>query len=468
MVSSNRPNVLQVVFDDLGFADLGMVNGIARTPNVDALARDGAVLSRHYSASPVCAPARASLLSGRYPQRDGVIDTLELRGSDRLSLDVLTVADLLSARGYRCGLVGKWHTGSIGAEYHPLRRGFEHFVGFRGGWSDYWQWTIEKDGARLNADGRHLTDVFIDEARSFVEGQSSDNRPFFLHLALTAPHFPLQPRPGAVDDMLDRGAPNEAVARIWALIEQADEGLGALLSDLRHHGRDRNTLVIVLSDNGPDHGDSGYGPAWRPDTNLRGGKQEVWEGGIRVPAFVVWPNRIPAGHTVDQPTHFCDWLPTVIEAVDGSPIDDDGLDGVSMLPALEGPTPRPSISPRFWQWTRYTPRRAVNAAAADHRWKLVWPPRIEAFAVVPDDSVADEQAHDHAYRDSLLVHAPRRDQTVEPLKPMLFDLLDDPQETIDLSEERPEIVARLGQDYDRWFDDVESDRHRSSPDARST
>src|SRR5689334_11164502 len=143
-----RPNILLIVADDLGYGDLGCFNyGASETPALDQLVREGVSLTQHYSASPVCAPARAGLLTGRYPHRTGAIDTLELRGLDRLALGEVTLADCLGAAGYATGLVGKWHNGAFDRRYHPNARGFSEFVGFCGGWSPYVDYHLDVNGA---------------------------------------------------------------------------------------------------------------------------------------------------------------------------------------------------------------------------------------------------------------------------------------------------------------------------------
>lgn len=191
---ASAPNIVLIVADDMGYGDFGVFNfGASHTPALDHLQSEGLCLDQHYSGAPVCAPARAALLSGRYPHRTGAIDTFEALGTDRLGLGEVTLADLLRRQGCATGLVGKWHNGAFDDRYHPNRRGFDEFVGFRGGWQDYWAWRIDRNGVTEKADGRYLTHVFTEEAVSFLRRHRRER--FFLHLAYNAPHFPLQAPP---------------------------------------------------------------------------------------------------------------------------------------------------------------------------------------------------------------------------------------------------------------------------------
>src|SRR3954447_27058963 len=168
----------------MGYGDFSCFNdGISSTPVLDQLVADGTTLTHHYSSSPVCAPARASLLTGRYPHRTGAFDTLEGRGLDRIRLGERTIAEELAAHGYRTGLAGKWHNGALDQRYHPNQRGFHEFAGFAGGWSDYWNWRLDRNGSHTGSDGSYLTDVLTDEAVGFVHRHQGSGEPFFLYLA---------------------------------------------------------------------------------------------------------------------------------------------------------------------------------------------------------------------------------------------------------------------------------------------
>ena len=191
MTEASRPNIVVVVADDMGYGDLGLFNdGRSSTPHLNALAEEGVCLTQHYSASPVCAPARAGLLTGRYPHRTGAIDTLHGRGLDRIALSELTVADLFRSTGYRTGLIGKWHNGALDPRYHPNARGFDEFAGFSGGASDYYAYTLDLNGTEVEGDGRYLTDVLTEHALAFLRRHA--HKPFFLVVAYNAPHFPMQ------------------------------------------------------------------------------------------------------------------------------------------------------------------------------------------------------------------------------------------------------------------------------------
>lgn len=191
MKQNQHPNVIYILADDMGYGDFGIFSdGSARTPNLDRLVRQGCAMSHCYAASPVCAPARAALLTGRYPHRTGAVDTYEAIGGDRMALREVTLADVYRANGYRTGLIGKWHLGLIGKEYHPCRRGFDTFIGFRGGWSDYYQYKLDRNGILEASDGTYMTDVITEESIRFI--RENREHPFFLHAAYNAPHFPFQ------------------------------------------------------------------------------------------------------------------------------------------------------------------------------------------------------------------------------------------------------------------------------------
>jgi arylsulfatase A-like enzyme len=452
-----RPNIVVVVADDLGYGDLGLFNeGRCHSPHLDALAGAGICLTQHYSGSPVCAPARASFLTGRYPHRTGAIDTLQGRGLDRIALAETTIADHFRAAGYRTGLVGKWHNGAIDPRYHPNARGFDEFAGFSGGFSDYYSYSLDVNGTEVPGDGRYLTDVLTEHADAFV--RRNVRQPFFLLVAYNAPHFPMQAPQELVDAYVARGETLGA-ALTYAMIEVMDAGVGRIDETLHELGLAENTIVLFTSDNGPYLGEVNGVSLDRFNYGWRGAKHYVFEGGIRVPAIVRWPDRLGGGRIVPEMLHFTDWLPTLAAAA-GVPLPATGrLDGSDVRGVLAGD--RSDVDPiRFWQNNRYAPRAEGNAAMRDGDWKLVRPTIPVTMQVTDGDRVIDR---------ALNLQAPDRithvDQSPlpwfeigEPPAPLLFDVAADPFEQHDLAAAQPDRVARMSAALDRWFESVEADR----------
>jgi len=453
------PNILLILADDMGYGDFGCFNdGRSQTPAIDHLVNEGVCLTQHYSASPVCAPARAALLTGRYPQRTGVIDTLEMRGLDRLALRERTVADYLHQAGYVTGLVGKWHNGAFDARYHPNRRGFDEFAGFCGGWTPYFDWRLDRNGSVARADGRYLTDVFTDEAVQFVERHRRER--FFLYLAYNAPHFPFQSLETDVAPFRDSGNFTLAVSHIYAMLRCMDRGIARVLEALSRCGLSENTVVLFSSDNGPQFGGVGDMCTDRFNCGFAGAKTLVYEGGIRLPMVVRWPAALEGRRQLDTMVHFTDWLPTLLAIAGSAPPDDARLDGVDVLPILQGEPGK--VSPtRFWQWNRYTPVGECNAAMRDGPWKLVRPAIKEAMALADGDLAMDIEAKYNPDKFTEIVRSPEPARTIPPPPPaQLFNLSTDPLERDDLAASEPQRAARMEQALATWFEDVERERRR--------
>jgi len=455
------PNILFILADDMGYGDFGCFSeGLAKTPTLDHLVEGGLCLTQHYSASPVCAPARASLFTGRYPQRTGTIDTIEMRGLDRMSLRERTMADLLRDAGYVTGLVGKWHNGALDARHHPTARGFDEFVGFCGGWHPYFDWSIERGTApattRVADDGRYLTDVFTDEAVDFV--QRHRGSPFFLHLAYNAPHYPFQSPEEDLAAFRDRGDLTLGVSHVYAMIQRMDAGIARVLDALERSGIAENTLVLFSSDNGPQFGGLGKMNTDRFNCGFRGAKLLVYEGGIRLPMVLRWPAGLASGLTRDELVHFTDWLPTLVGLAGGALPRDRVLDGVDVLPLLQGERGQ-VCDRRFWQWNRYAPHGECNAAMRDGPWKLVRPAIDELMQVTPEDwnmdvaSKYDRAAHTEILREPLPERSP-----AAAAPSQLFDLASDPEERSDLAAAQPERVRSMEAALASWFEEVESER----------
>jgi len=309
VVAASAPNVILILADDLAIGDLSVFNqGLSRTPRLDRLTDESVYFDRAYSGSPVCAPSRAALLTGRYPHRTGsvTLNQIKFPNLTRLRLEETTIADRFKRSGYATGLVGKWHSGP-GAAYHPLKRGFDEYAGFNDSTDikTYFKYRLDIQGEyREFEDGPYLTDEFTRRAVDFVRRHRAE--PFFLHLAHYAPHRPLSAPEELIAHYLRKGLP-EKTAKVYAMIEVMDKGIGEVLDELDRLNLAEQTLVIFASDNGPD-------PLVGERFNLknRGTKYMINEGGIHVPFMVRWPGRFkPASQ--DEVIHFTDVAPTLIE-----------------------------------------------------------------------------------------------------------------------------------------------------------
>jgi len=460
MAFSKKPNILFILADDLGYGDFSAFNGgLSQTPTLDGLLAESTCFSHQYTASPVCNPSRACLMTGRYPHRTGSIDTLEWRGLERLALRETTLAQVLSSAGYTCGLVGKWHLGAFDSRYHPLRRGFDEAVCFRGGMHDYYRWRLEFGDQVVKADGRYLTDVWVEEAATFIDRHHGDENPFFLHVTFNAPHTPLQVPEEEARPFLESGRFNWGVSTLYGMIHRMDAGIARLLDKLQQYGMEENTIVIFTSDNGPQFG--GATPETdltRFNCNFKGAKGLVYEGGIRVPLLLRWPARLPGSRQVDAMTHFSDWFPTLLAMV-GAPVPTGlKLDGVNLLPLLCGEAAE-GCTRRFWQWNRYTPLVTCNAAMRDGNWKLVRP-SIDAAMQVPDIHWLETSMYQAEYFiDHGIITEPDPPRLVPPPPlPELYNIADDPLESTNLASKHPDIVHRMLSELETWFEEVEAER----------
>lgn len=471
-----RPNILLIVADDMGYGDLGRFNPVLSTPHLDELIDQGICLRQHYTASPICAPARAGLLTGRYPHRTGAVTQHEIHGLDRIGLNERTIADSFQNAGYATGLIGKWHNGTFDPRFEPNARGFAEFVGFCGGWMDYYRYKLRYNDRYTASTGRYMTDLLSDEAIAFIGRHH--RHPFFLQLAYSAPHSPFQAPQNTVDKYLDKGF-NRIVATTYAMIEIMDQGIGKVLQCLRVHGLQTNTIVLFTSDNGPAF----FNPPYmlepgEPTLNERfncgykGAKGYIDEGGIRVPMIIRYPGHLPAGRMSDELVHFTDWLPTLAGLAGIAPIPGPALDGHDVTDLLLGRSP--AREPRqFWQWNFYQPYIGTNAAMRDGPWKLVRP-TISGTRFFNKDLYATEEdlAHMQAFVEGDLAHKldPEQPRQLVPVPQLrlpppepaeLYRLDTDPGEKDNLAAQEPERVARMLRELESWFEDVEADRLRS-------
>jgi len=457
MQRSARPNIVSILVDDMGYGDFSAFNdGLSSTPTLDALMAESVCLTQHYSASPICAPARAGLMTGRYPHRTGAIETRELRGLCNLALRETTIGDLLKRAGYATGYVGKWHNGGVRREFHPNARGFDEFAGFRSGWQDYFDWVLDRNGSFEKSDGRYLTDVFTEEAVGFI--RRNRDRPFFLHLAYNAPHTPLQAPEDEVRPFAETGKFNRGVSTIYAMIHRMDAGVARVLETLRREGLEADTIVLFTSDNGPQFGGRGEDCTTRFNCGLHGSKSFVYEGGIRVPMLLRWPAGLDAGREVHHMVHFCDWLPTLLAAAGLEVPAELALDGRNVLPVLRGESGEVPTR-RFWQWNRYQPLVTTNAAMRDGDWKLVRPVIKETFWTDPAEQALDSAYRNEPWKEFDVIAGPLPPRDVPPPPPPeLYNIADDPLEEHDLAAEQPGRVRRMLTELETWFEQVEADR----------
>ena len=424
-----RPNVVLVMTDDQGYGDLGIHgNPHVRTPNIDRFARDGIQFSRFY-VSPVCAPTRASLLTGRYHYRTGVIHTS--RGGAKMHGDEVTLAERLRAAGYRTGIFGKWHLGDT----YPMRpsdQGFDEALIHKSGGigqgpdepSSYFDPRLWHNDEPRKVNG-YCTDIFFDAALQFIEQNRA--RPFFVYLPTNAPHTPLDVNARYSDRYKAMGL-NDTTARVYGMVENIDENFARLLATLDRLGLRKNTLLIFLTDNGPQQE--------RFNAGLRGQKGTTYEGGIRVPSFVQWPAQLSGGRTIDRIAAHIDLLPTLLDACGVSLPASGSIDGTSLLPLLTGKIASDRWPDRtlFLQCHRgLEPKRYQNFSAITQRFKLVGYP-----------GTFNQEDFKSSIRSPVLE---------------LYDVVADRGEKIDLAAQHPDVLTRLKREYEIWFEDVRSTRN---------
>ncbi len=399
-----QPNIVVIVSDDMGYADIGCHGGkdIA-TPNIDSIAAHGVRFTNGYVSCPVCSPTRAGLATGRYQQRFGHEYNTGpppqgLQEHVGLPLSEVTIANVLKSAGYVTGAVGKWHLG-MAPHFHPLKRGYDEFFGFLHGGHSYVDPGLGTFNPILRGtepvdEKEYLTDAFSREAVAFIDRHQKE--PFFLYLAYNAVHTPMQGPERHKNRFQRIKAPKR---RTYAgMLTAMDEGIGKVLSKLRELGIDKDALLFFVNDNGgPTQANgSDNGP-------LRATKGTMYEGGIRVPFMVQWPERLKAGQVYERPVIALDILPTVAAAAGVEPPKDRPIDGVNLLPYLTGQNRDAPHEILFW-------RAGRNHAVRKGNWKLV--------------TMGGETG--------------------------LYDLVADLGESKDRRQDKPEVFAELKQAFDRW------------------
>jgi arylsulfatase A-like enzyme len=415
-------NVLVILADDAGYADFGFQRQVApdmrgRTPNLDRLAASGACFTAAYTSGCVCSPTRAGLLTGRYQQRFGHERNLP-QGYQKggLPLTERTIADHLRERGLTTALIGKWHLG-YPAAYHPNQRGFDLFHGLLMGSRPYVEKAdlvsdqrLQRNGELL-PEGGHVTERFGAAAVALLEERAKAKQPFFLFVAFTAPHGPLQPAAADLEVVADIA--RQRRRNYAGLVVGLDRAVGRILAALEEHGLSEDTLVVFTNDNG------GQTQTGADNTPLRGRKGQLWEGGIRVPMLMRWPGRIAPGSRIDDPVTTLDLLPTALAAIGGGVDPKWKLDGVDLLPRVTGVVDR--LAERTLFWRNDGPGGPV--AARRGNLKLLIGRR--------EPKTNDEHPG-------------------EPAQAQLFDLAADLGEAREASKEHPDAAASLQEAIGAW------------------
>lgn len=443
-VAAASPNIVLIISDDQGYPDLGCIGGKPLiTPGLDKLAAEGVRGTSFYVTWPACTPSRGSVLTGRYPQRNGLYDMVRndmvnfghrfdaeeyaVSPEMTLGLDVreVTVGDMLKKAGYATGCVGKWDMGQA-RRFLPLQRGFDFFYGHGNNGIDYY--THERYGMpsmfrgnnRTEEDkGRYVTDVFRREALRFISDHAG-RRPFFLYLAFNAPHSASTFGEGTVDGSKKKvegvQAPEQYVASYRGRVEDEklarycgaltcmDEAVGAVVEAVDKAGLKEETVFLFLSDNGGS-GNGGNAP-------LKGSKSTMWEGGLRVPFIARWPGKLPAGKVTDEFLTSLELVPTLLSIAGAKPPQGVKLDGFDMMPVLRGEVKSPRQE-MFWQ-------RRADKAARFQNWKWV------------------ESGKGRG----------------------LYDLSSDLGERRDLSGDKPEVVRMMQEKFAAWRQEMDASEPR--------
>ncbi len=408
--NTRPPNIVLILADDLGYGDIGYNGGEASTPRIDQLASEGVKLQRFYVA-PLCSPTRAGLMTGRWPIRYGMAESVITPWRKwGLSTSEQTLAELLATAGYtRRGAFGKWHLGHHKKELLPLNRGFTHFTGCYNGTFDYFTHKREKEldwhkNWETSRESGYATDLIGNAAVDFIENCPPDE-PFFCYVPFTTPHLPLQ----AKEEDIDKYAhiANERQRVYLAMVDSLDQVTGQILDAIDEKGVADDTVVLFLSDNG--------GVSFANNGPYRGAKSSTYEGGIRVPAVIRWPNEIEGGgRAIDELMGYIDIYPTLKAIAGSTELDPNPLDGINLLPVLRGESPAPK---RTWYSYIAQGNPSNKFALTEDPWKLV------LVNGLPADADLDK---------------PNGSPSIE-----LFHLERDPSEKTNLVTKEPEKAAAL-------------------------
>ena len=398
--AQDRPNIVFILSDDAGYADFGFQGSKEfKTPELDKLAKNSVRFTQAYVSAAVCGPSRAGLLTGKYQQKfgfeennvPGLMSKSGLTGDDMgLPLDQKTVADYLKEQGYKTALFGKWHQGNAD-RFHPTKRGFDEFYGFRGGARSYMPYgsenkltrqedKLERGFGNFQEHEGYLTDELADEAIAFME--RNKNNPFFVYLAFNAVHTPMEATPDELERVEGLTGKRQMLA---AMAIAMDRACGKVLDRIEELGLDKNTLIVFTNDNGgpSDSNESLNDP-------LSGTKANHLEGGIRVPFLMSWPGKITPNIVYDHPISTLDLLPTFVTAAGGNVATIEDLDGVDLVPYLQGKNNGKPHEILYW-------KKENRGAIRFNDWKLVrFPDRpAELYNIKEDVSEVNDLASKH-------------------------------------------------------------------------
>ena len=403
---SQKPNIIYIMTDDMGYGDLsGYGRKEYKTPNLDKLATQGIKFTNAYAAAPLCTPSRTAFMTGRYPARTpvGLMEPLTSSKKDSafgLTTEYPSIATLMKTGGYETALIGKWHLGVL-PQHSPVKNGFDYFFGIRSGSADY---ISHKGDARTHdlyendklvyPEG-YLTDLFTQKVVGFIK--QKHDKPFFLTVTYNAPHWPWQ---GPGDNPYEDSANfrNGGSPKVYAaMMKSLDDGIDSIMKTLDAENLSNQTIVIFTNDNG--------GERYSDNGGLTNSKGTLWEGGIRVPAFVRWPGKIKAGIITEQAVVTMDWSATILSAGGVKPDAGFPLDGIDLMPILTGK--KKNIERVFyWRATQRVKQKAIRSG----RWKYL----------------QDEKGE------------------------YLFDLVSDQAEQHDLKTSQPAIFDQLKKKYADW------------------
>jgi arylsulfatase A-like enzyme len=426
-----RPNIVFILSDDQGYSDIGYRSTEVKTPHLDHLAASGVRLE-HFYVQPVCTPTRAALMTGLYPMRLGLqLGVIKPESVHGLPLSARTLPQALREAGYVTAIAGKWHLGNGAPAYLPTARGFDRQYGFYLGMTDYF--THERDGGldwhrqdRALREEGYATDLIAAEAISTIEKLGGGPKPLFLYVAFNAPHTPLQ----ATEPWLAKFAHIADKKRRThvAMIAHMDAAIGRIVAALDRRNLRENTLFVFSSDNGANTpvGDN------RP---FRDQKGSVYEGGVRVPAFAVWPGRLPAGRVVTQPLHMADWHPTLLRLAGARSAPGVALDGRDLWPALTDSSAAP-----IHDHILINAAPGTGAIRRDH-WKLVVNGQLKFKGGTPSATFSWADL----LKESKLPPDGAARQQIE-----LFNLADDPAESRNVARAHPDIVRELTARYENY------------------